>query len=213
MSTVRCDMMDVRATRVRVCDHHGAGDHQDSPMTTGIRSGTNDPRVSGRASTGTATGVRPLRAARRHGWVATKDSNSGGPGTAIFRSRPTLDSGSQHDDVPIRVGSGRSRLRRIARRIALSVLALVAVLVVLVLVSIVGALRTSGNESFLAKWADWLRDHHAEALVLPLENWYFDREQPATGGQPNGLNSVPTFDARQNAKPSEHLRTPPDVAL
>lgn len=85
--------------------------------------------------------------------------------------------------------------------------------VVFVSVSVVGALRTPGNESFRAKWADWLRDHHAASVVTMLENWYFDRQQPATGGQPSALNSIPTFQARQDATPSQHVQPPADIPL
>jgi hypothetical protein len=85
--------------------------------------------------------------------------------------------------------------------------------VLFVSVSIVGALRAPGNESFRAKWADWLRDHHAAAVVLLLENWYFDRQQPAAGGQPNGLNAVPKFEGGQRADSSTSMRPPSDIPL
>src|SRR5437764_4667987 len=86
--------------------------------------------------------------------------------------------------------TGRSvRKRAAARRLLLMLALLLAAFGVLVAVSIVGALRVPGNESFRAKWADWLRDHHGTVLVTALENWYFDQQQPARGGQPNGLNT------------------------
>jgi len=62
---------------------------------------------------------------------------------------------------------------------------------VLLLMSVIGALAKPGNESFSAKWADVLRDHHASFIVLPLEDWYFTRAQPAKGGRPKGLNHIP----------------------
>jgi hypothetical protein len=89
-------------------------------------------------------------------------------------------------------------------------------------VSVVGALRTPGNESFKAKWADWLRDHHGEALVMTLENWYFSQQQAEPGGQPEGLNNVPaavpvapptTPSIPATAPPPRHLMPPTDVPL
>ncbi len=59
--------------------------------------------------------------------------------------------------------------------------------------SVVGALRTEGNYSFKAKWADWLRSHRAEYVVKAMEDVYFGRKQPKKGGQPTALNAVPTI--------------------
>ena len=89
----------------------------------------------------------------------------------------------------------------------------VGLVMVFVCVSVVGAMRAPGNESFTAKWADWLRDHHATPLVMFLENWYFDHQQPTTGGQPPALNAVPTFEGRRQSAPSKHLHPPADVPL
>lgn len=108
--------------------------------------------------------------------------------------------------VPV---ESRPSLRRVCRPLGWGALVAILVVVALLVVSVVGALRTPGNESFRAKWADWLRDHHATALVVPLENWFFAHEQPSTGGEPRALNSEPTFDARS----SDHLPAPPDVPL
>ncbi len=66
-----------------------------------------------------------------------------------------------------------------------------AVIVLLAAVSIVGALRTPGNEDFKAKWGDWLRSHHATVLVNHLENFYYSHTAPKRGGRPAGLNPVP----------------------
>jgi hypothetical protein len=63
---------------------------------------------------------------------------------------------------------------------------------VLVSVSVIGALRTPGNEALKAKWADWLRGHHAGVLVNHLEAFYYGHQAPAKGGQPAGLNRLPT---------------------
>ena len=39
--------------------------------------------------------------------------------------------------------------------------------------SVFGALRTPGNEDFQAKWADWMRNHHATWLVNRAERRYY----------------------------------------
>ena len=55
-----------------------------------------------------------------------------------------------------------------------------------------GALATPGNQSFSAKWADWLRSHHAAFVVDPIEAYYYSHHAPAHGGRPAALNAVPT---------------------
>ena len=81
--------------------------------------------------------------------------------------------------------------------------------------SLVGAAMTPGNQNFNAKWADWLRSHHASALVNPLEQWYYSGQAPAKGGRPKALNAVP---AARGAGTSQapvvhHLAAPAPVPL
>jgi Phosphodiester glycosidase len=85
----------------------------------------------------------------------------------------------------------RRRSRHGLRRLVAVVLAIAVVMVAVVGVSLVGALRTPGNESFQAKWADWLRAHHAGLVAKAVEQYYYDHHAPPKGGQPAGLNSVP----------------------
>src|SRR5437764_15482359 len=108
---------------------------------------------------------------------------------------------------------GRSRSRWLRRRAATVGLVVTVVVVVLIAVSVVGAARTPGNESFRAKWADWLRDHRAGALVTPLENWYFGRQEPPKGGRPSGLHVLPASPGTADAGRSDHLARPADVPL
>ncbi|MDQ2724614.1 MAG: phosphodiester glycosidase family protein [Actinomycetota bacterium] len=84
-------------------------------------------------------------------------------------------------------GPRRSRLRR-WRRI---VLAVGLVLVLLVSTALIGAATTPGNQSYSAKLADWLRAHHASALVTPIESWYYQSQAPNKGGRPLALNPLP----------------------
>jgi hypothetical protein len=56
--------------------------------------------------------------------------------------------------------------------------------------SAVAAYTTPGNESFSAKWSDWLRAHGAGSLVSQFESYYFNAHQPAKGGHPKSLNQV-----------------------
>lgn len=72
-----------------------------------------------------------------------------------------------------------------------AVLVVFAVLAVFGTTSVIGALRTPGNANFKAKWADWLRAHHASFVVNHLEHWYYTAQAPAPGGRPAGLNVVP----------------------
>jgi hypothetical protein len=66
-----------------------------------------------------------------------------------------------------------------------------AVVVVLLGISVVGAATTPGTQSFSAKWADWLRAHHAGLIAQRVEEIYYSLEAPAKGGQPKALNKVP----------------------
>jgi hypothetical protein len=83
-----------------------------------------------------------------------------------------------------------SRRRRRRRRLA-PLLVLVVVAAVF-LTSLVAAARTPGNQAFKAKWADWLRSHHAGLLVNRMEAFYYGHQAPAKGGQPSALNKLPT---------------------
>jgi hypothetical protein len=66
-----------------------------------------------------------------------------------------------------------------------------ALVVVLLAVSLAGAALTPGNQSFEAKWADWLRAHHAGLVAQRFEEIYYSATAPGKGGQPKGLNKVP----------------------
>jgi hypothetical protein len=81
---------------------------------------------------------------------------------------------------------------RILRRALAAVLGLIVVMVAVVVVSLVGALRTPGNQSFEAKWADWLRGHHMTTLANDIETYYYQHHAPRRGGQPAHLNAIPT---------------------
>jgi hypothetical protein len=85
----------------------------------------------------------------------------------------------------------RSRKRRRLRR-RLRLIAIVPFLgVCLVAWSLIGAATTPGNQSFSAKWADWLRGHHAAFIANATERWYYDLHAPPKGGRPAHLNALP----------------------
>jgi hypothetical protein len=112
----------------------------------------------------------------------------------------------------------RPRPRRrhpMARRLAAGATAVATVVAVLGAASIVGAWRNPGNADFKAKWADWLRAHHASLVVNPLEHWYYSRQAPAAGGRPSSLNVVPHPDpnAIHAAPAPSHLAAPRSIPL
>jgi hypothetical protein len=78
--------------------------------------------------------------------------------------------------------------RRTRRRLLLLLPGLIALLLI---ISIVGAVRTPGNEAVKAKWADWLRSHHASVLVNHMEAFYYGHQAPPKGGRPRDLNKIP----------------------
>ena len=90
-----------------------------------------------------------------------------------------------------------------------------AAVAVFAAVSLLGAAATPGNQNFKAKWADWLRSHHASFVVNPLERWYYTSHAPAKGGRPAGLNRVPAPQrpAGPVSIPAAHLPPPSPVPL
>ncbi|MDQ6838284.1 MAG: phosphodiester glycosidase family protein [Actinomycetota bacterium] len=115
---------------------------------------------------------------------------------------------------PVTNGRGRRSPQR--RKWALRVVvALVVLIAMLASASVVGAMNTPGNANFKAKWADWLRGHHAGIVVNPLERWYYSAQAPAPGGHPRALNAVPRAAANLKAPstPAPHLAPPPPVPL
>ncbi len=70
-------------------------------------------------------------------------------------------------------------------------MAIPALLICLLAISLVGAALTPGNQDFEAKWADWLRAHHAGLVAQRFEEIYYSATAPAKGGQPRSLNKVP----------------------
>jgi len=84
--------------------------------------------------------------------------------------------------------------------------------------SVVGALRMKGNYSFNAKWADWLRSHHAEYLAKELEDKYYELHAPKKGGEVHRLNAIPSVQSTvPHAGPTTtlvpHLQRPSSVPL
>ena len=88
---------------------------------------------------------------------------------------------------------GRPRRARPRRRFLRlrSLLAIPALLVFLLGISLVGAALSPGNQDFEAKWADWLRAHHAGLVAQRFEELYYSATAPSKGGQPKGLNKIP----------------------
>lgn len=100
------------------------------------------------------------------------------------------------DDAASEPPGGRHRRRakrsRRARRPRwLAVGFVPGLLVLYVIWSIAGAAATPGNQGFEAKWADWLRHHHAAFAITDAERFYYSLKAPAKGGRPKGLNALP----------------------
>lgn len=109
--------------------------------------------------------------------------------------------------------------RRTRRQILLIPLSLISVVALLMVVSLIGALRTPGNQSFSAKWADWLRGHHAAPLAQAIEQFYYSHNAPRKGGEPKSLNTVPSAPGRTRTPAPHglvsisHLAAPAPVPL
>lgn len=107
---------------------------------------------------------------------------------------------------------GRSPTRARRRRRWRWLAAVPALLVCLLGVSLAGAALSPGNQSFEAKWADWLRAHHAGLVAQRFEELYYSATAPAKGGQPKGLNKVPitvgaTSSTTEDPPPAARPRT------
>jgi hypothetical protein len=79
-----------------------------------------------------------------------------------------------------------------------------ALIVALLSWSLISAYDKPGNESFTAKWTDWLRAHDAGFLVNRVEAFYYSHTAPAKGGTPKGLNPEP----KAAAPPPVHSTKP-----
>lgn len=113
--------------------------------------------------------------------AGSESSSAGAPQRKVPRRRPG-SSGGRHRRPPA---------HPVLRRVAIGAAAVLLLPSLFFVASVVGALRTEGNYSFKAKWADWLRSHRAEYVVKAMEDVYFGRKQPKKGGRPDGLNAVP----------------------
>jgi len=72
---------------------------------------------------------------------------------------------------------------------------LAALAVVLLLASLWGVVVAArpGNDPFVAKAADWLRDHHLESVANWVEHEWYVRQQPPVGGTPSReIDPVPS---------------------
>jgi len=99
------------------------------------------------------------------------------------------------------------------RRLVAGIVGVGLVLTVLVSISVVGAWRTSGNENFQAKWADWLRSHHAAFIAQAVEQYYYDHHVPPKGGSPGQLNAVPPPSGQRGGARGGGLPRPSPVPL
>jgi hypothetical protein len=73
--------------------------------------------------------------------------------------------------------------------------------------------RRPGNESFVAKSADWLRDHDLNTVANWVEETYYNHTAPGVGGVPSRAIPPPTSAAASSsAAPSSKQQTlPPPV--
>ncbi|HWE55937.1 MAG TPA: phosphodiester glycosidase family protein [Acidimicrobiales bacterium] len=81
--------------------------------------------------------------------------------------------------------------------------------------SVAGAYWSPGNESFSAKWADWMRPHGAASVVDSFESYYYTAHQPDKGGAPKALNSEVQAGPRTmtTGRLDAQLSPPPPIPL
>ncbi len=122
---------------------------------------------------------------------------------------------SQVDDEAVPPGAAPAKRPRYGVRRLIAGSGLIAALPVLFLaMSVVGALRTPGNEDLQAKWADWMRNHHATWFVNRVERRYYNGQAPPVGGTPKARTTVvPPSGATAVPERSSHLPAPKPVRL
>ena len=76
-------------------------------------------------------------------------------------------------------------------------------------VYVVGA--RPGNENFVAKSADWFRDHHLNALANWVEREWYSHQAPATGGDPSRAINAMTVATESVRGGSGGPSLPPNV--
>jgi hypothetical protein len=103
-------------------------------------------------------------------------------GEALWDDEPASSNG--------RPAHRRPRRRRWRRRVLFSLLGVLGLLVLGTAGTAAAAALTPGNESFSAKWADWVRAHGGATLTADLENWYYSNHQPKAGGRLARLNPI-----------------------
>ncbi len=153
--------------------------------------------------------------------VGIEREAAGGSFYPMATSTPTSTStplSAHRPRSPRAAEEARRRRRRVyrRRRIALSVILAFVLVFVYVLWSFFGAVTTPGNQSFSAKWSDWLRSHHAAFIVNPIEQWYYSSKAPPKGGRPHGLNKLPSAASPPAPRARvvvAHLPSPPAVPL
>ncbi|MHB1534482.1 MAG: phosphodiester glycosidase family protein [Acidimicrobiales bacterium] len=110
----------------------------------------------------------------------------------VRTTRPPLPGAYRQQRRPASAGGHRrGPRRRSGWRRWRALLALPVAIAVFFVWSLAGALSSPGNQSFSAKWADWMRSHHASFLVNHMEALYYSHTAPAKGGRPKGLNALP----------------------
>ncbi|MBO0728979.1 MAG: hypothetical protein J2P57_06940, partial [Acidimicrobiaceae bacterium] len=76
-----------------------------------------------------------------------------------------------------------------------------------------GALAAPGNQSLEAKWADWLRGHHAVGLASDLEKYYYQHNAPKRGGRISHLNAIPHARSVPAVKATDNTFLPPPAPV
>lgn len=91
---------------------------------------------------------------------------------------------------------------------------MVALVVVSLLASVwcVVVAGRPGNDPFAAKAADWLRDHHLEAVANWVEHQWYVHEQPPTGGSPSRVIPAARPGSADASVPGVSSTLPPAIA-
>jgi hypothetical protein len=93
-------------------------------------------------------------------------------------------------------------------------LAFVIALLLIPTFSFVRAIIRPANLSTTEKAAEWMRDNHLGGILNTVESWWFKRNEPKEGGEPDrAIESTTQETTPQGTKVADHLPKPANVAV
>jgi len=130
--------------------------------------------------------------------------------------RPTDPLADLLAEMPAPSGPAPRRPRHRRRRPLWQKLVLGVVIALLLIptLSFVRAIIRPANLSTTEKAAEWMRDNHLGGILNTVESWWFKRNEPKAGGEPDRAIEATTKETTPaGTKVADHLPKPANVAV